>query len=97
MEIFITGESLVKVSGAKKFFLIYLPQDFSKKILLKMKIFEIFSDFSGFDCNIVFPYGEHEPERYEPFRTESDRILVDKSVWKTRVQNRAGTPNFKVA
>ena len=42
-----------------------------------MKIFEIFSDFSGFDCNIVFPYGEHESERFESFWSEFDRVLVE--------------------
>jgi hypothetical protein len=87
----------VKVSGTKKFFLAYLPQDFSKKILLKMKIFEIFSDFNDFDCNMVFPYGEHESERFEPFRIESDRVLAEKTREKARVQNRAGTPKFKGA
>jgi hypothetical protein len=43
-----------------------------------MKIFEMFSDFSDFDCNMVFSYEEHESERFEPFRIESDRVLEEK-------------------
>ena len=36
-------------------------------------------NFSDFDCNEVFPYGEHESERFELFRTETDRVLVEKT------------------
>jgi hypothetical protein len=62
-----------------------------------MKIFEIFLDFSDFDCNEGFPYREHESEhlsRSGPNLTEFwRRYLLEKG----RVQNCRGTPNFKVA
>jgi hypothetical protein len=41
-----------------------------------MKIFEIFSDFSDFDCNMIFPYGEYEQECFESFWSEFDRVFA---------------------
>ena len=60
-----------------------------------MKTFEIFSDFSGFDCNIVFPYGEHESERFGPFRTESDRVLVEMVSMEGRGTKKRGYPQLQ--
>ena len=56
---------------------------------------EIFSDFSNFDCNEVFPYQEHEFERFEPSRTESDRVLVEISPWEGEGTKLQGCPQLQ--
>ena len=85
------------VSGAKKIFPDLSTPGFFKKILLKMKIFEIFSDFSGFDCNMVFPYGEYESERFKPFPTDFDQVSGVLPPLEGQVRKWRGTPKFKVA
>ena len=42
-----------------------------------MKIFEIFSGFSDFDCNGVFKLGKREKKRFESIWSEFGRALVE--------------------
>ena len=62
-----------------------------------MKIFETFSDFSGFDCNMVFHTGSMNPSDLSHFGPNLIEFGWKYTLWKAEVQNRTGTPSFKVS
>ena len=62
-----------------------------------MKIFEIFSDFSGFDCNMFFHTRNMNPSDLSRSGPNLTEFWLKYTLRKAGVQNRAGTPKFKVA
>ena len=71
---FLSGNRLAVVLSHEKIFLGGYPRIFGGFFSKIFKIQKKFLDFRFFDFYGVFIYGEYESERFEPFRSDFDRV-----------------------